>query len=159
MAILRASNVNHRGATLPKFCRTSTTVFVEHSAGCCAILLKKNADWNLHKWWRRKARRPTEIYRKNKGEKHDGRRKTSACRAKIYAAWWPARTERRQTPDGTGMHGMPDGKRLTGDIKEERPSVTGKPPLYITLNCDCPILINKTIYGKTKSCKSKLKRQ
>lgn len=37
---------------------------------------------------------------------------------------------------------MPDGKRLTGDIKEERPSVTGKPPLYITLNCDCPILIN-----------------
>ena len=34
-----------------------------------------------------------------------------------------------------------DSKRLTGDIKEERPSVTGKPPLYITLNCDCPILI------------------
>jgi hypothetical protein len=44
MAILRASNVNHRGATLPQFCHTSTAVFVEHSAGCCAILLKKNAD-------------------------------------------------------------------------------------------------------------------
>jgi hypothetical protein len=27
MAILRASNVNHRGITLPQFCRTSTAVF------------------------------------------------------------------------------------------------------------------------------------
>ena len=169
-SVKRKSSRHHAAPILPyingSFCWTFRRL-LRHTAGEKCWLkttrhLKESsmtADWNLRKWWRRTAQRSTEIYRKAEREQHKGRRKTSACRAKIYAAWWPARTERQQTPDGTGMHGMPDGKRLTGDIKEERPSVTGKPPLYITLNCDCPILINKTIYGKTKSCKSKLKRQ
>lgn len=77
MAILRASNVNHRGITLPKFCRTSTAVFVEHSAGCCAILLAKNADWKLQDIWRKAAWRQTEIYRNDEEEKHNGQQKST----------------------------------------------------------------------------------
>ena len=188
MAILRASNVNHRGATLPQFCHTSTAVFVEHSAGCCAILLKKNADWKLQDIWRKAARRQTEIYRKIEEEQNNVqqkstekmKKKSTTVNRNLQKRW--RRTARRQkkniclqskdicvmmtSPDWAATNSrrngharQTDSKRLTGDIKEERPSVTGKPPLYITLNCDCPILINKTIYGKTKSCKSKLKRQ
>ena len=183
-SVKRKSSRQHAAPILPyingSFCWTFRRL-LRHTAGEKCWLkttrhLKESsttADWNLQKWWRRTAQRPTEIYRKIEEEQHDGQQKSterikensttaegiSLLQSKDICGMmtcpdWAATNSRRN-----GHARQTDGKRLTGDIKEERPSVTGKPPLYITLNCDCPILINKTIYGKTKSCKSKLKRQ
>lgn len=154
-SVKRKSSRHHAAPILPyingSFCWTFRRL-LRHTAGEKCWLkttrhLKESsmtADWNLQKGWRRTA------WRQNKNiclqSKDICGMKTSPGRA--------ATNSRRN-----GHARQTDSKRLTGDIKEERPSVTGKPPLYITLNCDCPILINKTIYGKTKSCKSKLKRQ